>query len=420
MTIEHLVILILLFLLLAFFSTAEIAFVSSSKLVFEMEKRKDSFSVGILDVFRKNPTMFISAMRTGYNVALVVFGLCLVGLLIFPLQQAMGADVAILLCLSLTAVVFVFIAGKLLPGIVARSNPNVFLRFFSVPLLIAYLILYPIAKLFSGLVGLLMKLFRVKPSAETPTRQYGRDDLDYLIHKTIEESPQNTELDKEIMFFRNALEFSTVKVRDCIVPRTEIVALDVGASLETLLATFIETGLSKILIYKEDIDNIIGYIHSSEMFTKPDDWTTKINELSFIPENMTANKLMKSMLEEKKNIAVVVDEFGGTCGVITLEDLVEEIFGEIEDEHDTKTSVAKKLGADEYILSGRMEIDQVNERFQLSLPESDEYQTVAGYILNFYRNFPKVNEQIVIDRYTFRIIKMTNTKIELVKLKVNK
>ncbi|GHU87812.1 hypothetical protein FACS1894174_09330 [Bacteroidia bacterium] len=252
------------------------------------------------------------------------------------------------------------------------------------------------------------------------TNVFRRNDLDYFIQKSIQESPQNAELNKEMELFRNALEFSNVRVRDCVVPRTEIVAVSTETTLEELLSKFIETGLSKILVFKEDVDNIIGYIHSSEMFTKPDDWTQSIISLPFVPENMAANKLMKNMLEEKRNIAVVVDEFGGVSGVITLEDLVEEIFGEIEDEHDTRNLVSKQINENEYVLSGRAEIDQINEDFRLNIPKSDEYQTIAGYILSHNQSFPKVNELITIDHYTFKIIKMSTTKIELVKLKVSK
>jgi CBS domain containing-hemolysin-like protein len=214
------------------------------------------------------------------------------------------------------------------------------------------------------------------------------------------------------------MEFSAVKIRDCMIPRTEIVAVEKETSTDELISLFVKTGLSKIVVFQDDIDNIVGYIHSSELFTQPDDWTKSINTLPFVPENMAANKLMKNMLAEKKSMAVVVDEFGGTAGIITLEDLVEEIFGEIEDEHDTKLFVAKRINENEYIFSGRIEIDRMNEEFDLDIPESDEYMTIAGYILHHYQNFPKLNEVINIGRFSFKIIKVTRTKIELIKLKV--
>ena len=207
-------------------------------------------------------------------------------------------------------------------------------------------------------------------------------------------------------------------MQGCIVPRTEIVACDTSATIEELRSKFIETGLSKILVYNENIDDIIGYIHSSELFKNPEDWTQHIRSVSIVPETMAANKLMKLLMQEKKSLAVVVDEFGGTSGIVTLEDLVEEIFGEIEDEHDMKSHVAKKVSDNEYLLSGRMEIDTLNEMFGLDLPESDDYVTIAGFILHFYQKFPKLNETVQIDKYSFKIIKVTATKIELVRMKV--
>jgi CBS domain containing-hemolysin-like protein len=280
------------------------------------------------------------------------------------------------------------------------------------------LILIPLAVFLLAVAGLLRRILKYKTLSGKLISSFDKSDLDRFIQKSIEESGDDVELEPEVRYFQNVLEFSNVKLRNCIVPRTEIVAFEINTPIEELLSTFIETGLSKILVYEEDIDNIVGYIHSSEMFTKPKDWTKHINTISIVPENMAANKLMKTMLREKKNIAVVVDEFGGTAGVITLEDLVEEIFGEFEDEHDTKSQITKKISDNEFILSGRAEIDRINEEFDLEIPESEEYVTIAGYILNQYRNFPKLNETIKIDKYTFKIIKVTSTKIELVRLKV--
>ena len=242
--------------------------------------------------------------------------------------------------------------------------------------------------------------------------------MDYFIQQSLEDAPQNSDMDTEVKIFQNALDFSNVRLRDCIVPRTEIVACDTSATIEELRSKFIETGLSKILVYNENIDDIIGYIHSSELFKNPEDWTQHIRSVSIVPETMAANKLMKLLMQEKKSLAVVVDEFGGTSGIVTLEDLVEEIFGEIEDEHDMKSHVAKKVSDNEYLLSGRMEIDTLNEMFGLDLPESDDYVTIAGFILHFYQKFPKLNETVQIDKYSFKIIKVTATKIELVRMKV--
>ncbi|MDR0768929.1 MAG: hemolysin family protein [Dysgonamonadaceae bacterium] len=261
---------------------------------------------------------------------------------------------------------------------------------------------------------LISRIFNINP------KSFGRDDLDHLLQKTIDDAPEDAGIDVEVRFFQNVMEFSQVKIRDCMVPRPEIVSVDKSASFQELISKFVETGLSKIVVYEGSIDNIIGYIHSSELFARPADWTQLIVVLSFVPENMAANKLMKTMLAEKKSMVIAVDEFGGTVGLVTLEDLVEEIFGEIEDEHDTKMHVAKQLKDNEYILSGRMEIDRVNEMFDLDIPESDEYLTIAGFILVNYRDFPKRNETVVIGNFEFKIIKVSRTKIELVKLLVHK
>ncbi|MDR0506549.1 MAG: hemolysin family protein [Dysgonamonadaceae bacterium] len=403
----------------AFFSAAEIAFVSSNKLLFELENKKKSLTSRILNIFYAHPNQYISAMLVGNNIALVCYGL-LMTILLTPLINALLTtnDMLTLVIQSIVATTFILFAGEFMPKTVARINPNIFLSIFALPLFIIYIILYPFSKLISSLAGSVLRTFGIKLST-IKEKTFGREDLDYFIQKTIEESPENAELDQEVRLFQNAMEFSAMKIRDCTVPRTEIVAVEKDAATEELISLFVKTGLSKIVVYQDDIDNIVGYIHSSELFTRPEDWTNSICSLPFVPENMSANKLMKSMLAEKKSMAVVVDEFGGTAGIITLEDLVEEIFGEIEDEHDTKLFVAKKTAEDEFILSGRMEIDRVNEEFDLDIPESEEYMTVAGYILNHYQNFPKQNETVNIDRFEFKIIKVTRTKIELVKLKVN-
>ncbi|MCI7708065.1 MAG: hemolysin family protein, partial [Parabacteroides sp.] len=258
----------------------------------------------------------------------------------------------------------------------------------------------------------------VKNLKDSGVYTLGKVDLDYFIQQSIEDAPQDSEMDTEVKIFQNALEFSNVKVRDCIVPRTEIVACDKEVSTDELRSRFIETGLSKILIYDENIDNIIGYIHSSELFKHPNNWLEQLCKVSIVPETMAANKLMRVLMQEKKSLAVVVDEFGGTSGIVTLEDLVEEIFGEIEDEHDMKREVARKVSENEYLLSGRMEIDTLNEMFGLDLPESDDYVTIAGLILHYYQKFPKLNESIEYGKYTFKIVKATATKIELVRMKV--
>jgi CBS domain containing-hemolysin-like protein len=404
-------------LLSAFFSAAEIAFVASNKLLFELENHNKNITKRILNLFYSNPNQYISSMLVGNNIALVVYGLLMARVLTPLMETYFSGDLLILFLQSIVATLFILFAGEFLPKTLARINPNFFLTVFSLPLFIIYIILYPISQCIFLLVDMIFRLFGVKIPKSNP-KSFGRNDLDYFIQKTIDETPENAELDTEVRFFQNAMEFSQVKTRDCMVPRTEIIAVDKSASIQELTSKFVETGLSKIVVYEEDIDNIIGYIHSSELFNQPVDWTKSIVSLLFVPENMSANKLMKNMLAEKKSMVIVVDEFGGTAGLVTLEDLVEEIFGEIEDEHDTKLFVSKKIKDNEYLLSGRMEIDRVNEMFEIDIPESDEYMTIAGYILMHYQNFPKLNETVLIDHFEFKIIKVTHTKIELVKLRV--
>ncbi len=402
----------------AFFSGVEIAFVSSNKLRYELDKKSRSLSSRILDIFYRNPNQFISTMLVGNNIALVVYGLQMAIILEPYIALVVNNEALIVLTQSVISTLLILLTAEFIPKTVFKLNPNFSLNLFSVPLIIIYVILYPISKFASSLSFLLLKVAGVRNINTHESRTLGRVDLDYYLQQTLEDGQQNSDMDTEVKIFQNALDFSSVRLRDCIVPRTELVACDTTAKVEDLKAKFIETGLSKILVYRENIDDIIGYIHSSELFKNPTDWTPLIKSISIVPETMAANKLMKTLLEDKKSLAVVVDEFGGTAGIVTLEDLVEEIFGEIEDEHDTKTHIARQIGENEYVLSGRLEIDQLNELFDLHIPESDDYVTVAGYILHVYQKFPKVNETVVIEPYTFKILKMTSTKIELVRLKV--
>ena len=402
----------------AFFSGIEIAYVSASKFRHELDKNGNTIITRILDIFYNNPNQFISTMLVGNNIALVIYGLQMPELLepLFLTYTDNYALVGIMQTISST--ILILFAGEFVPKTVFRISPNFSLKIFALPLFIIYIVLFPISKLASILSNLILLLTGNKLFTDQKVSSLTKVDLDYFLQQRLEEAPEDSEIETEVKMFQNALEFSNVRLRDCIVPRNEIVACEYGDSLQELKNKFIETGLSKVLIYKDNIDNIIGYIHSSELFFNPKDWTTRIREVLLVPETMAANKLMRQLMQEKKGVAIVVDEFGGISGMLTLEDLVEEIFGDIEDEHDVKTYVARKISEKEYLLSGRVEIDSLNEKFDLDLPESDEFVTVAGYILHHYQNFPKVNETIVIDKYSFKIIRMTSTKIDLVRMKI--
>jgi CBS domain containing-hemolysin-like protein len=402
----------------AFFSGMEIAFVSSNKLRFEMEKGND-VSTRILSIFYHNPNNFISTMLVGNNIALVVYGIWMAQLIEQYFLVGIPINGAALLVLeTIISTAIILVTGEFLPKTVFKINPNSTLRIFAVPAFICYVILYPISRLASSLSGCILYLTGTKINKDATEKAFSKVDLDYFIQSSIEESQGQENIGTEIEIFKNALDFSNIKVRDCMIPRTEIIAVDTDTSLQGLKEEFIENGISKVIVYKENIDNIVGYIHSSEMFKPLTDWRKNIRSIPIVPETMSAHKMMKIFMQQKRTLAVVVDEFGGTSGIVSMEDLVEEIFGDIEDEHDTNSTVAKSIGENEYIFSGRLEIEKANEEFNLNLPESDEYQTIGGLILHEYQSFPQVHEIITIDKYQFKIIKVTNTKIELVKLKV--
>lgn len=403
----------------AFFSGMEIAFVSSNKLRFEMDRSSQSINSRILSIFFHNPNNFISTMLVGNNIALVIYGI----LMAQVIEQNLLAGLIdnhflVVLIQTIISTLIILVTGEFLPKTLFKINPNFTLNVLAIPTFICYIILYPISKFASGVSNLLLRMVGIKTNKDASDKAFTKVDLDYFIQSSIQDTKNEQEIDTEIKIFRNALDFSSIKIRDCMVPRTEIVAIEYDTPLDELKARFIESGISKIIVYRENIDNIVGYIHSSEMFHDLTDWTKHIRQLPIVPETMGAHKLMKLFMQQKKSLAVVVDEFGGTSGIVALEDLVEEIFGEIEDEHDTTSYIAKAIGENEYILSGRLEIEKANELFSLGLPESDDYQTIGGLILHQYQSFPKIHEVIAFDKFQFKIIKVTATKIELVKLKV--
>ena len=402
----------------AFFSGMEIAFVSVDKLRFEMDK-KAGVTSAILSYFFRNPNDFISTMLVGNNIALVIYGIFMAQIIEGNLLAGVISNhFAVVLIQTIISTLVILVTGEFLPKTLFKINPNLALRVCAMPLFVCYVVLFPVSKLASGLSSVFLYIFGVRINKEARARAFGKVDLDYFVQSSIENAESEENLDAEVKIFQNALDFSNIKIRDCIVPRTEVVAVDVSASLDELKSLFVESGISKIIVYDGSIDNVIGYIHSSEMFRNPADWRNNVKDVPIVPETMAAHKLMKLFMQQKKTIAVVVDEFGGTSGIVSLEDLVEEIFGDIEDEHDNTSYVCKQIGENEYVLSARLEIEKVNETFGLDLPESDDYMTVGGLILNSYQNFPKLHEVVTVDRYQFKIIKVTATKIELVRLKV--
>ena len=419
MNYELIIWLLVTMLFSAFFSGMEIAFVSSNRLLAEMDREKNGLSQKAIAIFYQHPNNFVSTMLVGNNIALVIYGILFAKIfdatIFAPLSDGMRVTADTLL--STFVVLF---TGEFLPKSIFKNNPNTLLTFFAVPAWICYVLLYPISKFATLLSKGLLRLFGVRMNKDAEGPSFTKVDLDYLVQTSIDNAEDDADIGEEVKIFQNALDFSETKIRDCMVPRTEIDAIADTATIPQLKQVFIESGHSKIVVFHEDIDHIIGYIHSSDMFTASDTAVCAdlVREISFVPETMLASKLMKQLMQQKRSLAVVVDEFGGTSGLVSLEDIVEEITGEIEDEHDNTNHVAKQLSDGEYILSARLEIEKINEMFSLDLPESDEYMTLGGLILHEYQSFPKLNEVVKIDKFEFKIVKNTATKIELVRLKI--
>ncbi|WP_288590658.1 hemolysin family protein [uncultured Prevotella sp.] len=404
-------------LLSAFFSGMEIAFVSSNRMLAEMDKGTSRLTRRLQTFFYKNPNDFVSTMLVGNNIVLVVYGIFVARLLDNTIFKGLDPAISVTADTILSTLVVLF-TGEFLPKTLFKSNPNKFFSFFVFPAYLFYLLLWPVSRFSTLLSKILLKISGVKVDKDNDDGEFSKIDLDYLVQSSIDNATDNSQIDDEVRIFQNALEFSDTKVRDCMVPRTEICAVEKSSSLSDLKNIFIESGKSKILVYDNDIDHIIGYIHSLELFRNPNDWHNHVRTMPFVPETMSARKMMQTFLQQKKSLGVVIDEFGGTSGIISLEDIVEEIFGDIEDEHDNSNYIAQKNPDGSYLLSARLEIDKVNDLFSLDIPESEDYMTIGGFILHEYENFPKLNEVVRIGRFEFKIIKNTMTKIELVRLKV--
>ena len=406
-------------LLSAFFSGMEIAFVSGNRMLFEMDKEKNGLSTRITDLFYKHPNDFVSAMLVGNNIVLVVYGIMIAKLFNSTIFNGMDAAFTVPADTVLSTLIVLF-TGEFLPKTLFKSNPNRLLKFFSPLAYLFYVLLWPVSRFATFLSKGILRVLGVKLKKEQAGDEFSKVDLDYLVQSSIDNAKDEDDVEDEVKIFQNALEFSDTKVRDCMIPRTEINAVEYDCSKEDLMQKFIESGNSKIIVYHDDIDHIYGYIHSSEMFRNTSgDWHSSICKMPFVPETMTARKLMKIFLRDKRSLAIVVDEFGGTSGIVSLEDIVEEIFGDIEDEHDSNKYIAQKTADGEYMLSARLEIEKVNEMFDLKIPESEEYKTISGFILYHYQSFPKLNEVVKIGKYSFKIVKGSMTKIELVRLSIS-
>ena len=415
-------IIILSLLFAAFFSGMETAFVSSGKLKIELDRKQRKFSSGIIAVFTHHPAQYFLTMQAGYHIALVIYGVAFTWWLA-PVMMVQIPYLAVALAATIAVAAFAFflLAGYL-PKVLFRIAPNVIMKIFAVPLLAFYGLMYPITGFITGTAHVFIRLFtKVDPAKNDDNTVFVSADPDeFVIGELQPISKEEQDVENEIKILQNALDFSTVKLRDCMIPRTDIVAVEENDSIAELKQKFIDSGVSKIIVYSEDIDNVIGYVHSKELFKNPSSIRSMINQLTFVPETMSGNRMMQLFMQERRSIAIVVDEYGGTAGLLTLEDLIEEIFGDIEDEHDKDNLVERKIQENEYLFSGRLEIEYLNETFHLDIPEKDDYDTLAGFILYHHLNLQRAGEMIKIEPYTFIIRKVTNTRIDLVQMTVNR
>lgn len=418
--ITDIILLIVVILFSALFSGMEIAFVASNKLLMGIDMNNRTITSFAIDKFYSNSNNFVSSILVGNNIVLVIYGILMAKLLNATILSGITDSTGVRLFLeTLISTIIIILTGEFVPKAIFRINPNGALKRFALIMYPIYILLYPLARFTTWVSCLILRLFNIRINKETRDNTFSKTELNNLIQSSIDNAKkEEEEIDNDVRIFQNVLDFSDIKVRDCFVPRTEIYALEVTATLEELKSMFIESGHSKIIVYKDNIDNIIGYIHSSELFRSSEHWQQRICKMPIVPETLSAQKLLRTLMQQKKSLAVVVDEFGGTSGIISLEDLLEEIIGEIEDEHDNTNLTAKALDDNEYLLSGRLEVERINEMFELEIPESDEYQTLGGFILSHHQRFPKLNETITIGNFSIQIIKQRSMKIELVKLKV--
>ncbi len=416
MTTEIVIILISL-ICSAFFSGLEIAFISANKLKIELDSKQGHLNARILSYFSARAPKFIGTMLLGNNVALVVYGIWMAKLLQPTIVSWVGnSEGLILLIQTVLSTLLVLITAEFLPKTVFRINPNRILRFFAIPLIIIYFLFWIFVFFTIGLSELLISIF-IKNNVDTDKVAFGKVDLDDYLSDIAERATEKDELDHEVHLFQNALNFSKVKARDCMVPRNEIVCVDIDSEVEELKKLFVETGLSKILVYRDSIDNIIGYIHSFELLKQPESIKSILLPVNIVPETITVDKALNDLQESNRSISVVVDEFGGTSGMVTTEDIMEEIFGEIEDEHDSEEPILEENEDGSFDFSARTEIDYINEHFKLKIPESEEYETLAGYIINGIEDLPDQGDVIELDHFVITILEVSENRIVTVNIR---
>jgi putative hemolysin len=409
-------------LLSAFFSGIEIAFISANRLKIALDSEDGGVKAKILSYFSSKPSWFIGTMLLGNNVMVVIYSIYMSEALDPTLASWLGssAEISILLISTLVATIFLLVFAEFLPKAIFRINANSILSGLSIPLFIVYVVLFIPTFITIGFAELILKIF-VKKDAnlDEDLLAFEKIDLDTYLEEGLNAATSSEEeQDYEVKIFHNAMNFGEVIARDCMVPRNEIIAFEINDEILDLRDKFIETELSKILIYKETIDNIIGYVHSFEMFKKPETIKAALLPVSVIPESMTANQILEDLIKKNRSIAVVLDEYGGTAGMLTMEDIIEEIFGEIEDEHDFDEIINEKISDTEFKFSGRAEIDFINEKYIINLPQSEEYETLAGFIISELEDIPELNDELIFENYRFTILEVSQTKIELVQIEI--
>jgi len=400
----------------AFFSGMEIAFVSANKLQIEIEKQKGNFISKILTKLTKNPSNFITTMLVGNNIALVIYGYFMGDLLISFIEPYIANAFIILLTQTFISTIIILVTAEFIPKALFRIYDNEALHFFAIPSYVFYLIFYFISIFISKISNFILKTF-FNTFEDEVSQEFSKKELGNFISEQLETN-NDDDIDSEIQIFQNALEFHNVKAREIMVPRTEIVALDVHENISKLKDVFIETGFSKILIYKNSLDNIIGYVNAFDLFKNQKSIRYMLRIVEFVPESMTIKNILKNLSKKKKSVAIVLDEYGGTSGLITKEDIIEELFGEIEDEHDNIELTDVKINSREYLFSARLEIDYINETYEINLPKEDAYETLGGFIVNHTENIPKLEDLILIANFQFTIKKVSSSKIEEIYLKI--
>lgn len=402
-----------------FFSGMEIAFVSANKLRLELDKKQNLFFSNLISIFSGNPGQFMATTLIGNYLAMIVFCIAFFRASGPHLVVYFPSEILRILVQAILSTLVILVTAEYLPRLLFKINPNKTLKVFALPIAFFYFLFAPATKLTTWFSKVAVKLFlHEKVSTSDEKTVFTRIDLDHFVNEPENSPAQSASEVNEVKLFRNALDFSKVRIREIMVPRTEMVALDIDASIDDLHQKFVETGYSRILFYSGNIDNIIGYVHHSAIFTNPDSIRSNLKNVLIVPETMPASKLLRQFIQQRRSIAIVVDEFGGTSGMLTSEDILEEIFGEIEDEHDKSDLISRQVKPNEYVLSGRLEIESLNEQYNLGLPEEEDFETLAGFILFHFQSIPKVNTLVTIGQYQFKILKATNTKVELVHLRL--